>query len=190
MSESSGDWLQPTPPRPVRNSPGRDRWGRRPALTTEGYFRLWRVWRQGQIRPAQPPRSRGLRARESSGRQLRDSGAAAGSTSRGRGEGGAARRERTGAGPAEVRAEAEPAAGATGGRWVRGCGARRPRLGGAAGLAAPALTLQDEGRDLVWLWVSRKSRADVGFGNISDKLRGGPWPSCSPGSTGPVCPER
>ena len=63
-----------------------------PALTTEGYFRLWCVWRQG---PAEPPRNGGGRARESSGRPPRDSGAAAaGPTSRGRGEGGAGRGSR------------------------------------------------------------------------------------------------
>lgn len=70
----------------------------------------------GRVGPTQPRRSRGGRARESSGRPPRDSGEAAGPTSRGRGEGGAGRRERTGARPAAVRAEAEPAAGATGGR--------------------------------------------------------------------------
>lgn len=85
-------------------------------MTTEGYFRLWCVWRQGRVGTAWPPRRRGGRTRESSGRPLRDFGAAARPTSRGRGEGGAGGRERTGAGPPEVRAEAEPAAGATGRR--------------------------------------------------------------------------
>lgn len=50
---------------------------------------------------------------------------------------------------------------------MRGCGARRPRLGVGAGLAAPALTLRAEGGDLVWLWVSRESRANFGAGNVS-----------------------
>lgn len=70
----------------------------------------------GPSRTAEPRRSGGGRDRESSGRPLRDSGAAAGPTSRGRGEGGAGRRERTDAGPAAVRADAVPAASATGGR--------------------------------------------------------------------------
>ena len=37
--------FQSTVPEPVKNSPGGGGWGRRSALTTEGYFRLWCVWR-------------------------------------------------------------------------------------------------------------------------------------------------